>query len=184
MTLRCGLKMLLCVVFFGAISSVGQSRRPEVTITPRSDVTCRFDVESVESDGIFVVYGASGLGEVYRGREKPKGGHFEIRGTQQNPQYVVTFHFDSGIACLEQHGDLWPETFDMKIRCSADTILFISLFVDGYGEMMLWFLPGKNWVSHYDERGQELAQPTATSIRVEAIQTREGVDAKVTLPPT
>jgi hypothetical protein len=139
------------------------SNCPEVSSAQTATVTtCRFGVGS--------------------GAETDAKGKFEVRGTPDNPHYFVTFHGYSGRARLERQGDDWPETFRMKVSGRRDTILFVSLTPDGYGEMSLLFVPDKKWVNYYDAKGKYLDGPAAGSFRIETEETADGLDLNVTLP--
>jgi hypothetical protein len=153
MTIRNCLQAPVLVVLLG----VGcDSNGPEVVGPPISTVTCRF---------------------------KDAGGKFEVRGTPQIPRFIVQFDNYSGSACLERHEQLWPDRFDVKISGSRNTILFVSLTPDGFGEIHLHFVPGKKWVNYYDDKGKWLEHSTDKAFQIETKETADGgLEVKVTMP--
>jgi hypothetical protein len=164
MTIRICLQALLLVPLFGMSPGAGDLNRPEMGGLQTSAVTCRFKAcfewEEARNDG----------------------STFQIRGTPHQPQYIVRFDSYSGGACLEQHQQPWPATFQMKISGRRDTILFVSLIPQDYGEMLLHFVPGKKWVNYYDDRGKWLGQSTDKAFQIETVETADGLEVKVTLP--
>jgi hypothetical protein len=149
--------LLLC---FGAIP--WDSNRREFEAPQIATVTCRFAVDSEKRDGDL--------------------GSFDVRGTPQNPQYVVQFGSYSAAARLERHEQPWPETFDLKIIGPRDTLLWVCLVPEDCGEMLLLCGDNKKYVNYYDERGKRLEHPTDRAFRFDAEETTHAVNVRVTLP--
>jgi hypothetical protein len=162
MTARNCLLTLVLVLFFGALPGAADSDRFGLVGPHFSRVSCTFEVARVKGNN-------------------PQS-TFEVGGTLQNPHYYVKIDSHEGRARLVRNERLWPETFEMSITGWRDTIVSISLVPEGCGKMHLRFVPGKKWVTYYDERGKELDQPEGVTFRFEAVQTEYGVDVKVTLP--
>lgn len=162
MTIRNCSQTLVLVLLFGPIPALCDLKGPEVVGPPISTVTCRF--------------------QGYFGEGRDANSKFAVRGTPQNPQFIVKFDSYSGRARLERHEQPWPETFEMKISGARDTIHFVSLIPAGFGEIHLYFVPNKKLVKYYDDRGNRLDQPTVKAFHIETKETADGFDVKVTLP--
>lgn len=153
----------MIVLLLGTSPSAGDGGRPDGGGPESSAITCRFK-------------------PCHKWERLPWRSTFHVRGTAHDPRYVVNFDGYSGGAILERHGLPWAETFRLEVNGDRDTIMFVSLTPEGYGQMSLLSLPGKKWVQYFDARGKWLEGPAAGAFRFEAEETIRGLDVKVTLP--
>src|SRR4051812_45478508 len=117
MSVRSRIRLLGFVLVVGAATSTCVSHRPEGVGPAIPTVTCGFDVGRM------------------KGRDG--GGKFEVRGARERPQFVVNFNGHSGRASLRKRDGFWPEISDLRVSGDRDTLLFVSLIPEGFGELQV-----------------------------------------------
>ena len=113
-------------------------------------------------------------------------GKVELHGLPKGLWYDVTFDVKTsgfqGNARIERQEEIWPPSFEIRIRGGNQMHKFVTLDADGFAPISFLNEGNEKQVDFYDERGKHLDHWIEGAFRIESEGTAEGLMMKVNLP--